>query len=116
VTTTAPESTGTGDATYDEVIATTEKIKAKADAAMADKDLEQATQLADQLQQMIPDDSDTLGKAGELSAKVQEQRKITKELADMAEQLRDHTKRKYEGLKEWRGQGTPVSKDEFVAG
>lgn len=83
------------DFNYPAAVEKTERLTQIADTAVNDKDLEEASQLADGLAQMIPTDQTTLGQAGEVEQTIREIIRLHRQLADQAVALKSRLETTY---------------------
>ena len=110
------DGTGTGEATYDETLAVTQRAVELADQMANDLDLGAVKALADQLGAMVPDDKSTLGMAGEMAAAAHDVETAIRELQERAQALNTRVKDTYGPVKEAKeASGEELPEKEFMA-
>ena len=83
------------DFNYPEAVAKAERVTQISDTAINDRDLEEATQLADGLGAMIPSDGTTLGHAGDVVTAINDVRAAHQRLADASAALKSRLETTY---------------------
>lgn len=83
------------DATYTQTQATCEKIQTSLEAGMNDSALAEAEQLCDALGPALPDDTETLGHAGDLVSAIKEVRAAMARASEAAQALKDSHERNH---------------------
>jgi hypothetical protein len=107
-------TTGT-DFNYQQTITTAESLEGLADHAVNNELLDQATQMADALGQMVPTDADTNGKAGDVAAAAQAVKEAYARLTDAASALKTRVEQTYGQVQEAKdASGEELPQPEFV--
>jgi hypothetical protein len=96
----APTVAAASDTTYDSAIAICQQVQAKIDEAANDPSLKEAEALADNLGPMFPDDSESLGVAGDLVTALQKARAAHQEALEQAHLLEQTIRKNHEAANE----------------